>query len=93
MKDRGASGEITRAVGAVVRRHLPEDVAGSIVSDATLTDLGLGSLAVAELIVDLEQTFGVEFPEHMVVPETFRSVETIAAAVQALRASQASSPG
>jgi acyl carrier protein len=54
--------------------------------DAALADLGLDSLTVVRLMVDIESKLGVRFPSEMIDAETFRTVGTIADAVRALRA-------
>src|SRR6266540_1235396 len=77
---------LPRLVGERVRRHLPPDASlGLWDPDADLTDLGLDSLGLAGLIVDLETTFCVVFPEELLVPETLRTVHTVAAALAALQ--------
>ena len=70
----------------MVGRHLPPDAAARIGDpDADLSDLGLESLTLVSLVVDLESTFEVVFPERMMDVETFRTVRTVAQAVQAAR--------
>ena len=46
----------------------------------------LDSLAVLELVLIIEEAFGVEMSDEDVVPEHFRSVRTIAGLVARLRA-------
>ena len=71
----------------VVRRHLsflrPED---TLSADASLRELGLDSLAAIDLLLDLEQTFGVVFPDKELTEETFRTAANIASAVVRLTA-------
>jgi acyl carrier protein len=78
------TGELA-ALAEVLRRHLPtESATAPVERDVNLSALGLGSIELAMFVVDLEQTFGLEFPEHMLVPETFRTAGTVAAAIAAL---------
>ena len=69
----------------VVRNHLSflraED---PLPPDKSLRELGLDSLAAIDLLLDLEQTFGVVFPDEELTEETFRTAANIAAAVERL---------
>jgi acyl carrier protein len=49
--------------------------------DASLQALGLDSMTAIDLLLDLEQTFGVVLPDSMLTAETFRTPATLAAAV------------
>jgi acyl carrier protein len=42
-----------------------------------LTELGVDSLEIVELIIDIEDTYGIEFPQELLTPEVFTSAETI----------------
>jgi acyl carrier protein len=53
--------------------------------DADLALLGLDSLELTELIVDLETSLAFEFPADLLDPATFRTVRSIASAVEASR--------
>jgi acyl carrier protein len=66
----------------LVRRHaeLPDD--RPVSADERLEDLGLRSLASVQLLVDLEDTYGVEFPDDLLTPETFETPGTLWAALQ-----------
>ena len=55
--------------------------AESIHPDATLTDLGLDSLSLTELLFDLEDKFGIEVPEERA---TFRTLGEAAAVIDEL---------
>jgi acyl carrier protein len=52
--------------------------------DTSLSDLGLDSLAVIELVLDLEERFGVEFPDDMLKSSLFRSATTLYEALATL---------
>ena len=55
--------------------------AQAISPDATMTELGLDSLALIELLFDLEDKFGIEFPEERV---TFTTLGEAAAVIDEL---------
>lgn len=64
----------------VLARHLrsvPDDVDWATV---LLPDLGLDSMSAIELVIDLEDAFGVQFSDDLLVRETFAtfvSLETV----------------
>ena len=58
------------------------DVARDMISpEATLEELGLGSLTVVELLFDVEDEFGIEVPEERA---TFKTLAEAAALVEEL---------
>ncbi len=69
----------------VLRRHGESGVDTVADADTELTALGLDSLALVALIVDLEKTFAVVFPSDALEPKTFHTARTIADAVNAIR--------
>jgi len=78
--------DVIRSVKDVARRHVEKEKAAGLEDpDASLSALGVGSLEMVCLMLDLEQSFSIEFPDHMIDAETFSSVGTIADAVRALR--------
>jgi acyl carrier protein len=48
-------------------------------------DAGLDSLALVALVVDLEQTFAVQFPAELMNADTFQTPRSVAEAMRALR--------
>jgi acyl carrier protein len=62
---------------------LPCD-AGTLSDDANLYDAGLSSFGSVQLMLAIEETFDVEFPEEMLTRRTFSSIAGIAAAVSEL---------
>jgi acyl carrier protein len=69
----------------VVRDHLRFlDPGEPLPADASLRALGLDSLAAIDLLLDLERTFGVVFPDELLTEETFRTATRIASAVVSL---------
>lgn len=55
-----------------------------IARDVPLPVLGVDSLDIVELIVQLEDSFGFSFPEEMLTPEVFATAGSIWAAVREL---------
>lgn len=54
--------------------------------DADLFRAGMLSFATVNVMLGIEEAFGFEFPDEMLKREVFTSVNTIGAAVEALRA-------
>lgn len=71
---------------AVIRSHCrfvePAAVIGAY---EPMTALGADSLEIVELIVDLEDQFGIVFTEDLLTPDVFATPGTIWAAVELLR--------
>ena len=51
---------------------------------SSLEALGLDSMTAIELLLDLEQTFGVLLPDALLTAETFRTPATLEVAVRSL---------
>lgn len=51
--------------------------AASLGVDDDLFDRGLTSLATVDLMLSLEERFGVEFPDEVLRRQTFRSIATL----------------
>ncbi|MBK1656924.1 acyl carrier protein [Paracraurococcus ruber] len=60
--------------------------AATLRDDSNLYDAGLSSFGAAELMIELEAAFGIEFPRRMLSRDTFGSIDAIAAAIAELRA-------
>ncbi len=56
--------------------------------NAELTTLGLTSMAATNLLIDLEDEFGVEFSDDLLTPEVFRTVSSLETAIEGLLADQ-----
>ncbi|MDC0662365.1 phosphopantetheine-binding protein [Marinobacter sp. SS21] len=56
--------------------------------NAELTTLGLTSMAATNLLIDLEDEFGVEFSDDLLTPEVFRTVASLETAIEGLLADQ-----
>ena len=62
----------------VLRRHCRFVTVGTTIApEASLTELGMDSLQVVELIVDLEDCFEFCIPEPLLTPEVFAGPATI----------------
>lgn len=73
----------------VLREHLPLLGADhALRPDASLSGLGLDSLASVQLLVTLEETFEVAIPDDMLTPENFSTPGSLWTAVQSLREPQ-----
>ena len=74
-------------IRAIVGAHarLSVDV-GKLPDDASLYQAGLTSHASVNLMLALEESFGIEFPERMLRRRTFESIGSIAGAVSELTA-------
>lgn len=71
---------------AIVRRglkFLPPDQ--DLPADASLRALGLDSLGAVALIFDLEEEYGITFPDSSFAAGTFETAGRLWAAVQAAR--------
>jgi acyl carrier protein len=61
------------------------DVDG-IADDYDLYRAGMKSFATVQLMMSIEDEFGIEFPEEMLTRDTFRSIAAMERAVSSLRA-------
>lgn len=75
---------------ALVADHggLAVDVA-TLAEDADLYRAGMSSFASVQLMLALEETFDIEFPETMLSPRTFSSLGAIQSAVAQLTSAAA----
>jgi acyl carrier protein len=78
-----ATDDITEAVRDLVARRVERPVE-EVAADAPLTDLGLDSLGLVGLIVDVESHFAVRLPAAAISRETFHSARTVAAVLDGL---------
>ena len=61
----------------------------TLTNDSDLYDAGLTSLTTVSVMLALEDTFDVEFEDHMLSRATFHSVNTLVAAIEELLEDQA----
>lgn len=60
--------------------------ASALPADADLYAAGLSSFASVDVMLGLEESFGISFPDRMLKRSLFESIGSIAAAVSELRA-------
>ena len=82
--------DITAQFEEALLRHLRLVKPDSIDYDAELAQLGLDSMTAVAVLLDMEKTFGIRFPDEMLVEGTFRTAGKLKEAVQLLRERQAS---
>jgi acyl carrier protein len=78
---------VDAVVAGIVRRHLRKPVDAEATGDwahLPLMELGFDSMAAIELVVDIEETLDVRFPDEVLVRETFRTLDTLTAVVRRL---------
>lgn len=63
------------------------DSASTFSEDTELKDLGLDSFSIVEIVLFIERRFEVLIPDHLMVPETFKTTRSIAQTVQSLQIS------
>jgi acyl carrier protein len=81
---------MTEDIRSILRQHarLASDV-DTLGEDADLYAAGLTSHATVNLMIALEEHFGVEFPERMLRRRAFESIAAIRAAITELTSGQA----
>jgi acyl carrier protein len=62
-------------------RRVPDDVDWAT---AFLPDLGLDSMSAIELVIDIEETFGAQVPEELLVRETFATFGSLESVVRSM---------
>lgn len=77
--------DLTRTLQGCLRQRLPLlPPDGEIDMSAELLAAGLDSMSAISLLLDLERAFSVAFPDTMLNPETFRTGESLRAAIRQL---------
>jgi acyl carrier protein len=80
--------ELNRTLQGCLRRHLPLAPEDDLDMSEELLLLGLDSMGAIALLLDVEEAFAVEFPREMLDPKTFRTGETLLAAVREMVAAR-----
>jgi acyl carrier protein len=83
MADRTASmarAHITRVVEALLVKR----GATSVAADQNLTEVGLTSLDMVNLMLAIEDEFGIEIPQRQMTPANFRTIAAIEMLVSTL---------
>jgi acyl carrier protein len=83
--------DITTRFEEVLGRHLRSAMSNAINYDMELVQLGLDSMTAVAVLLDMEKTFKIRFPDDMLVEGTFRTAGRLKQAVQKLREQQVSS--
>ena len=88
-----ASEQLLAQIDELVRRHLPMGRADvRLLPDQELRSMGLNSLRAVDLLLSLEDTFGIRIPDAALTAETFRSVRTLTRVVAPLIESDEPAP-
>jgi acyl carrier protein len=82
--------DITPEFEQCLRRHLRLVKPDSINYDMELAQLGLDSMTAVAVLLDMEKTFGIRFPDDMLVEGTFRTAGKLKTAVERLLERKAS---
>lgn len=69
---------------AILRKHMSIDPEFVFQDDTVLGDVGLDSLTAVDVMLSLEDTFGIAFPDSMLTYEIFRHFASLRDAVQKL---------
>jgi len=77
--------DITTQFEQCLRRHLRLVKLDSINYDIELAQLGLDSMTAVAVLLDMEKTFNIKFPDEMLVEGTFRTAGNLKKAVQQLQ--------
>jgi len=76
---------IRNILGEVARLDVP---LASLADNDDLYAAGLSSLATVHVMLAIENAFDIEIPDQMLTRQLFRSVDSLAAAVETIRQQQ-----
>ncbi|RZT31832.1 acyl carrier protein [Cupriavidus agavae] len=76
---------IRNILGEVARLDVP---LATLADNDDLYAAGLSSLATVHVMLALENAFDIEIPDQMLTRQLFRSVDSLAAAVETIRQQQ-----
>lgn len=77
--------ELGQKLHRLLLMHLP-DAPELLPSGSTLIELGLSSVSIVNLVLDLENDFDIEFPDSLLTAATFQTVATLESAIRGLLA-------
>jgi acyl carrier protein len=81
---------MTDSIRAIIQQHARLSVpADTLADDADLYAAGLTSHATVNVMLALEDEFGIEFPDRMMRRRSFESIAAIRAAVEEIKSGQA----
>lgn len=78
--------DITAQFEEVLHKHLRSAKTDSINYEIELAQLGLDSMTAVAVLLDMEKTFNIRFPDDMLVEGTFRTARRLKEAIEKLRA-------
>lgn len=81
--------DLTIQFEEALRRHLRSAKPNAINYDMELVQLGLDSMTAVAVLLEMEKTFNIRFPDEMLVEGTFKTAGRLKEAVQMLRERQA----
>ncbi len=67
----------TQEIRTILARTATSPAPRRLSDDACLFDNGLDSFGAVQVMMDLEEHFGLEFPEHLLSREIFSTVRNI----------------
>ena len=70
----GARGRVLKLVGQILAKN---GVSGPVSTGDALTDIGLSSIDMVNLMLAVEAEFDVTIPESEITPENFQSVAAL----------------
>lgn len=75
---------IEKELAAFIRENI---IANEIdlTSETSLKDMGVDSFSIVEIVLFVERKYGQLIPDHLMVPETFASVSSIAQVIHQLQ--------
>jgi acyl carrier protein len=73
---------------SILRKHLPLASEGPIPPAAELRDLGLDSMELVSLLLDMEEGFNIMVPDELLVGPTFATAESLWSAVSSLASAE-----
>jgi acyl carrier protein len=78
----------------IVESHLRYlEPGGTLGPDARLRALGLDSMGTVDLLVDLEDAYGISIPDARLTPETFETPAALWDVVRSVRGTAGPDPG
>jgi acyl carrier protein len=78
-------GAVPAELDTILRQLLPHLPADAVIGlDDPLTGLGLVSLGMVQLVVQLESLHAIEFPDDVLIPATFATARSVLAVVDGL---------
>jgi acyl carrier protein len=61
----------------IIKQHSRTSEVVKFDPDASMTSLGLGSLALVNLLLSIEEEYSIEFPQQLVRPSVFATPATL----------------